>query len=135
ERTLFSLGADLNISISKYSKNKEAAFAWVDWFINKSNYSVEQAGGISASKSVPLPETLDAAKEAGAEFVMLTPATDELKGKMDEIVKESEVGLWLEEKKQILVEDAIGNRDKTFDQLMEEWNNSWEKAYNKILDN
>lgn len=135
ERTLFSLGADLNISISKYSKNKEAAFAWVDWFINKSNYSVEQAGGISASKSVPLPETLDAAKEAGAEFVMLTPATDELKGKMDEIDKESEVGLWLEEKKQILVEAAIGNRDKTFDQLMEEWNNSWEKAYNKILDN
>src|SRR5699024_9524014 len=93
ERTLFSLGADLNISISKYSENKEAAFAWVDWFINESNYSVEQAGGISASKSVPLPETLDAAKEAGAEFVMITPATDELKGKMDEIDKESEVGL------------------------------------------
>ncbi|PXW92213.1 ABC-type glycerol-3-phosphate transport system substrate-binding protein [Streptohalobacillus salinus] len=131
DRTLFSLGADMNISVSKFSENKPAAFAWVDWFINESGYSVEQAGGISASKDAPLPDAL--ADAGDAEFVMLTPSPDELKGKLDEIDKESEVGLWLEDNKQILVEAAIGNRDMSYDDIMEDWNNKWEAAYEQVM--
>lgn len=134
DRTLFSLGADFNISISKFSESKPAAFAWVDWFINESGYSVEQAGGISASKDVPLPDSLADAEAAGAEFVMLEPSPDELQGKLDEIDKESEVGLWGQDKKQILVEAAIGNRDMSFDDVMNDWNDAWEAAYNKIME-
>lgn len=134
DRTLFSLGADMNISISKFSDNKPAAFAWVDWFLHESGYAVEQAGGISASKDVPLPDTLAAAEEAGAEFVVLEPSPDELKGKLDEIDKESEVGLWAQDKKQVLVEAAIGNRDMSFDDVMNDWNDAWEAAYNKIME-
>ncbi|WP_062319691.1 ABC transporter substrate-binding protein [Halolactibacillus sp. JCM 19043] len=134
DRTLFSLSGDYNISISKFSENKPAAFAWVDWFINESGYSVEQAGGISAAKDVPLPDTLADAKAAGAEFVMLEPSPEELKGKLDAIDKESEVGLWAQDKKQILVEAAIGNRDMSFDDVMNDWNDAWEAAYNKIME-
>lgn len=133
EKTIFSLGADLNISINKNSENKDAAFAWVDWFIHESGYSVEQSGGISAAKDVPLPEALAAGEELGWEFSMLTPSPDDLKGKLDEIDKESEVGLWLEPKKKILIEAAIGNRDMSFDDVMNSWNADWEEAYNKVL--
>ncbi|MGP4041527.1 ABC transporter substrate-binding protein [Gracilibacillus sp. D59] len=133
EKTIFSLGADLNISINKHSENKEAAFAWVDWFIHESGYSVEQAGGISASKDVPLPEALAAGEEKGWEFSMLTPAPEGKKGLLDEIDKESEVGLWLEPRKQILIEAAIGNRDESFDDLMNKWNEDWSAAYEKIV--
>ncbi|SFL53570.1 ABC-type glycerol-3-phosphate transport system, substrate-binding protein [Gracilibacillus orientalis] len=132
ESTIFSLGADLNISINKHSENKEAAFAWVDWFIHESGYSVEQAGGISASKDVPLPEALEAGEEQGWEFSMLTPSPEGKKGLLDEIDKESEVGLWLEPRKQILIEAAIGNRDDSFDDLMNKWNEDWSAAYEKV---
>lgn len=134
ERTLFSMGADMNISVSKFSENKEAAFAWVDYFIHESGYSVEQAGGISASVDAELPEELTEAEEAGAEFVMLTPSPEDKLGLLDEIDKESEVGLWLEDEKQILIEAAIGNRAESFDEIMERWNNAWEDAYNKIVE-
>ncbi|WP_208586829.1 ABC transporter substrate-binding protein [Gracilibacillus suaedae] len=133
EETIFSLGADLNISINKHSENKEAAFAWVDWFIHESGYSVEQAGGISAAKDVPLPEALAAGEEEGWQFSMLTPSPDDKKGLLDEIDKESEVGLWLEPRKQILIEAAIGNRDDSFDDLMNKWNEDWSAAYEKIV--
>ncbi|WP_054859788.1 extracellular solute-binding protein [Gracilibacillus sp. JCM 18860] len=133
ENTIFSLGADLNISINKHSENKEAAFAWVDWFIHESGYSVEQAGGISASKDVPLPDELKEAEEAGAQFSMLTPAPEGKEGLLDEIDKESEVGLWLEPNKKILIEAAIGNRDESYDDVMKSWNEDWSKAYEKIV--
>ncbi|WP_186577112.1 ABC transporter substrate-binding protein [Aquibacillus kalidii] len=132
EKTIFSLGADLNISINKHSENKEAAFAWVDWFINESGYSVEQAGGISAAKDVPLPEALAAGEEKGWEFSMLTPSPEDKKGLLDEIDKESEVGLWLEPNKKILIEAAIGNRDMSYDDVMNSWNEDWKAAYEKV---
>ncbi|WP_440897708.1 ABC transporter substrate-binding protein [Amphibacillus sp. Q70] len=134
ERTLFSMGADMNISVSQFSDNKEAAFAWVDYFIHESGYAVEQAGGISASVDAPLPDALVEAEEAGAEFVMLTPSPEDKLGLLDEIDKESEVGLWLEDEKQILIEAAIGNRDESFDDIMERWNDAWEAAFNKIAE-
>ncbi|KAB8125602.1 carbohydrate ABC transporter substrate-binding protein [Gracilibacillus oryzae] len=133
EDTIFSLGADLNISINKNSENKEAAFAWVDWFIHESGYSVEQAGGISASKDVSLPPALAEAEEAGAQFSMLTPAPEGKEGLLDEIDKESEVGLWLEPNKKILIEAAIGNRDESYDDIMNSWNEDWSAAYDEIV--
>jgi len=133
DETMFSMGADMNISVNKNSDNKDAAFAWVDWFIHDSGYSVEQAGGISASKDVPLPEELQEAEEAGTEFVMLTPAIEGQEGLLDEIDKESEVGLWLEDNKKIIIEAAIGNRDESFDDIMESWNEDWEAAYEDIM--
>lgn len=134
EDTIFSLGADMNISVSKYSQNKEAAFAWVDWFIHESGYAVEQAGGISASVDVPLPTALQEAEAAGAQFAMLTPSPEGKEGLLDQIDKEAEVGLWLEDNKQILVEAAVGNRDMNYDDVMNDWNERWEEAYSSIVE-
>ncbi|WP_117168638.1 ABC transporter substrate-binding protein [Paraliobacillus sediminis] len=132
DTTLMSLGADLNISINKNSENKEAAHAWVDWFINESGYSVEQAGGMSANLDIPLPEALAAGEELGWEFATLTPSPEGKEGLLDEIDKEAEVGLWLEPNKKILIEAAIGNRDMSYEDVMNDWNEDWKEAHEKI---
>jgi len=41
--------------------------------------------------------------------------------------------LWLEDKKKILIEAAIGNRDMSYDEIMDSWNEAWNTASDKIL--
>ncbi|MGG3943584.1 ABC transporter substrate-binding protein [Peribacillus psychrosaccharolyticus] len=132
DKVIFPLGADFQIGINKNSDSKEAAEAWVDWFINESNYSVEQAGGISASKSAELPEELKQYEEQGVEFSLLTPANDGQDGLLDKIDKESEVGFWLEDHKKEIVEAGIGNRKESFDDIADRLNKDWNKARAKI---
>ncbi|MDG5471531.1 ABC transporter substrate-binding protein [Jeotgalibacillus sp. ET6] len=135
DEVFFPLGADLNIGVNKNSENKEAALAWVDWYINDSGYAVEQAGGISASYEVELPEDLAALEEQGIQFLLQDPAKEGEEGLLDEVDKESEVGLWLEDRKKVLIEAAIGNRDETFDELMEQWNEDWNAAVDEVAAN
>lgn len=132
EDVVFPLGADLNIGVNKNTDHKDAALAWVDWFINDSNYAIEEAGGISAAYDVDLPEDLAEHEEKGIEFLLQEPAKEGEEGLLDEIDKESEVGLWLEDRKKILIEAAIGNRDTSFDELMQQWNEDWNAAAEKI---
>ncbi|MDQ0225389.1 sugar ABC transporter substrate-binding protein [Bacillus sp. 7586-K] len=132
DKVIFPLGADFQIGVNKNSENKEAALAWVDWFIHESGYSVEQAGGISAAKDVPLPEELKQYEEQGVTFELLTPAKEGQEGLLDKIDKEAEVGLWLEDTPKRIVEAAIGNRDESFDDIMKELNADWNEAYDKV---
>lgn len=134
DKVIFPLGADYNIAVNKNSENKEAALAWLYYFTNESGYAVEQSGGINAAYDVPLPEDLAEFEEQGIEFSLLEPAKEGEEGLLDEIDKESEVGLWLEDKKKILIEAAIGNRDMTYDEIMDSWNEAWNTAAEKILD-
>ncbi|NPC93485.1 extracellular solute-binding protein [Bacillus sp. WMMC1349] len=133
DKVIFPLGADFQIAINKNSENKEAARAWVDWFIHESDYSVKQAGGISAAKDKPLPDELQHYKKEGVEFKLLTPAKEGQKGLMDKIDKEAEIGFWLEKNKKTIVEAGIGNRSESFDQLAEQYNKAWNKARTKIM--
>ncbi|WP_411334718.1 ABC transporter substrate-binding protein [Metabacillus indicus] len=133
DKVIFPLGADYQIGVNKHSESKEAALAWVDWFIHESGYSVEQAGGISAAKDVPLPEDLKKYEEQGVTFELLTPAKEGQEGLLDKIDKEAEVGLWLEDKPKRIVEAAIGNRDESFKDIMAELNADWNEAYDKIV--
>ena len=134
DKVIFPLGADLNITVNKNSEHKDAALAWLDWFINDSGYAVEQAGGINAAYDVPLPSELAEYEEQGIEFQLLAPAKEGEEGLLDEIDKESEVGLWLEDKKKVIIEAAIGNRDMTYDEIMEQWNEDWDAAAKKVIE-
>lgn len=132
EQIIFPLGADFQIAVNKNSENKEAAKAWVDWFIHESGYSVEQAGGISAAKDVPLPTALAEYEEQGVKFELLTPAKEGQEGLGDAIDKEAEIGHWLEDNKKRIVEAGIGNRDESFDDIAKEFNERWNAARAKI---
>lgn len=132
-KVIIPLGADYQIAINKHSKNKEAAKAWLYWFINESNYAVEQGGGISASKDVPLPEDLKEFEKQGVELSLLTPAKKGQEGLVDKIDKAAEIGFWLEDQKKRIVEAALGNRDETYDDIAKDLNKRWNKARAEIM--
>jgi len=127
-KQFFPTAADYNLGISKNSENKAAARAWVDWFIDKSNYSTEQAYGISALKSNPLPEDLKKLQETGVEFLPLTPSKKGQEGLVDKIDKEAEIGFWQPDFKKRIIEAAIGNKKESYDAIMKDLNKKWVKA-------
>src|SRR5690606_29073056 len=71
-----SSGGDYKIAINVNSKNKAAARAYLDWFLEESGYA-DQNGGINVLKGKPMPSTLAAFDELGVELISNTAATGE----------------------------------------------------------
>lgn len=127
-KVIVPLAADYNLAINVNSENKAAARAWVDWFTNKSNYAVEQAGSISPAKGAELPDMLKDYEKAGVEFQTITPAKAGEEGLVDKIDKEGEIGLWQPDFKKRIIEAAIGNTNESYDDIMKSLNEAWIKA-------
>ena len=119
-------GADYCYAINKNSENKEAARAWIDFMLDESGFALSE-GSISIKKGDPLPDTL--ADFSEVEMVVDNPATDENVDKFDTISNESEVGLYsVETEKQRIVEAALGKSGESFDDIMNDWNDKWNKT-------
>ncbi|UOE93060.1 ABC transporter substrate-binding protein [Alkalihalobacillus sp. LMS39] len=132
--TVYSVvGGDFNIGINANSQHKEAARAWLDWFINESNYAIDQ-GGISPIVGEDYPETLSAFQELGVEFISEATHREGEEGWLDMIDNESEVGLWQPGFKQRIIEAAIGNRSESFDDIMTDLNSRWEAARARVVE-
>lgn len=125
-------GGDYKIAINVNSKNKVAARAWLDWFINDSGFAKSQ-GGISPVVGGELPDTLSAFNELGVIYISDEP-NPEQEGYIDLIDNESEVGLWNPSFKQRIIEAAIGNRSESYDDIMKDLNDKWNNARVKIVD-
>lgn len=119
-------GADYCYGINKNSENKEAARAWIDFMLDESGFALSE-GSISIKKGDPLPDTL--ADFSEVTMVVDNPATDENVDKFDTISNESEVGLYsVETEKQRIVEAALGKSGESFDDIMNDWNEKWNKT-------
>lgn len=125
-------GADYCYGINKNSKNKEAARAWIDFMVDESGFALSE-GSISIVKDDPLPDTLSDFQ--GVEFIVDNPATAENEGLFDELSNDSEVGLFTQIEKQRIVEAAMGTRDESFDDIMNDWNQRWTESQKDILGN
>lgn len=126
-----SSGGDYKIAINVHSKNKEAARAWLDWFIHESGYAQSQ-GSISPIIGDPTPSTLDAFNELGVIYISDTP-NPEQEGYTDLIDQEGEIGLWNPDFKQRIIEAAIGNRSESYDDIMNDLNTRWNQARERIV--
>lgn len=120
-------GGDWKIAVNKNSKNKEAALAWLYWFVEESGYAASQ-GAISTIKGQPMPETLAAFDELGVELIADEPAPTEENGLWNQIDQESEIGFWSQNFKQRIIEAGIGNRDETIEDIFAELNKKWNDA-------
>lgn len=127
-KVIVPLADDYNIGISLHSKNKEAARAWVDWFINESGYPTTEGGGMSPVKGAELPEILKQYEGTDVTFQTITPAKAGEEGLVDAIDKQAEIGLWQPDFKKRIIEAAIGNRKESFDDIMKDLNDKWTKA-------
>ncbi|AZK46807.1 ABC transporter substrate-binding protein [Paenibacillus lentus] len=129
---IMPLAADYTLGINKHSKNKEAARAWIDWFIKKSGYPTEIAGGMSPVVGAALPDTLKQFEGTDVKFELQTPAQPGQEGWVDKIDKDAEIGLWQPDFKKRIIEAAVGNRKESFDDIMKELNDAWVKSRAKV---
>ena len=110
-KQLVRLGRDYVNGVSVHSKHQDIALAWVKFFA-ETDYSTRLASSVS-----PL---------------VGTAAQGEDQGLLDKIDKESEVGLLDATFKQRIIDAAIGNRDETYDDIMNDLNSSWVAAMDTL---
>lgn len=120
-------GGDYKAGINVNSENKEAAEAWLIWFVAESGYALSQ-GAISPVIGDPFPDTLAAFDDLG---VILVSNDDSLEGEasfLDDIDSEAEIGRWTQDYRVRIVEAAIGNTGETFEEIMDDLNARWSDA-------
>lgn len=120
-------GGDYSIGISVHTENKEAARAWVDWFIDESGFAQNQTG-ISPVIGADMPEVLKGFQDLGVEFVANDPAPAGEESLLDEVDSESEIGRWNESYRKRLLEGAIGATGESFEDIISDLNSKWAAA-------
>ncbi|WP_030434471.1 ABC transporter substrate-binding protein [Actinoplanes subtropicus] len=112
---------DYQEAVSVHSQHKEAARAWLDWFVDKSTYAQDQEL-LPTLKSAPLPGTMKAYQEAGVQFIEENQAKTATVTSID---KESEVGLATPDYRQHIVDMARGAAAGSLDSYFAELNKKW----------
>jgi ABC-type glycerol-3-phosphate transport system substrate-binding protein len=124
------IGGDYNLAVSKHSKAKAAAWAWIQWVVEDSGYT-EAQGMISPVLDKPLPENLQGFEEAGVELMEINPAPAGKEGLINNVADDSQVDLYGPIYRQKLVDiargAADGDKESYFAELNERWGASVEK--------
>lgn len=120
-------GGDLRLAINKNSPCKEAAHAWVDFFIDESGYAANESGIPTAIEGAS-PAWFQAFKDAGVNLFSENPPPAGEEGLRDNVAKEAEIDLWGNVYRQALVDDARGQTDKGMDALFADLNKRWGEA-------
>lgn len=120
-------GADYSIGVNVHSENKDAAKAWVEWFVNESGFTVDQ-GGISPVMGAEMPATLQGFADLGVIYVSNNPAPAGEETFLDDVDQESEIGRWSEAYRMRIVEAALGLSGETFDEIIDDLNTRWTNA-------
>ncbi|BCJ47721.1 sugar ABC transporter substrate-binding protein [Actinoplanes ianthinogenes] len=126
-----NIDGDKLAAVSKNSKNKATAKAWLDFFVNESGFSTDQQA-IPPAIDQPLPKGLQEFTATGVELVE-TPAATTNSGKEDEIIKESEIDLKGPIYRQKMVDVARGAAKGDKDSFFADLNQRWNKAQAQVM--
>ncbi|WP_405010826.1 ABC transporter substrate-binding protein [Kitasatospora sp. NBC_01539] len=122
------LRPDYQYAVNVHSKHKEAARAWIDWFLTKSG-SAAAEGSISAVKGTELPATLQPFKEKSVRFI---PEAQERTAEVNKIDKASEIGITAQDYRQRLVDVARGSAGGGAESFFKDLNKKWSEAQQTI---
>jgi ABC-type glycerol-3-phosphate transport system substrate-binding protein len=126
-----AIDGDKLAAVSKTSKNKATARAWLDWFVTESGFAADQQA-IPPAVDQPLPKTLQDFTATGVEL-MEVPSAIANAGKEDEIIRESEIDLKGDIYKQKLVDIARGAAKGDKESYFAELNKRWGAAQSRVL--
>ncbi|WP_436763788.1 ABC transporter substrate-binding protein [Streptosporangium sp. V21-05] len=115
---------DYQYAVNINSQVKEAARAWIEWFVNSSG-DAQKALSISSVKGAPLPESLQPFQEAKVKLVHMGFAKNAL---VNDIDKASEVGLNAQEYRQRIVDVARGAAEGDLGGVFADLNKRWSEA-------
>jgi len=123
------IGGDYNLAVSKHSESKAAAWAWIQWVVEKSGYT-ESQGMISPVIDKELPTNLQGFSDAGVELMEINPAPAGKEGLINDIANDSQIDLYGPLYRQKLVDiargAADGDKESYFTELNERWGASVE---------
>jgi raffinose/stachyose/melibiose transport system substrate-binding protein len=111
-------------AVSIHSQHKEAARAWVDWFVDKSTFAQDQAL-LPTLKTGAMPPELKAYQDGGVQFVQLDQEKNAIVSSID---NESEIGLNKPDYRQHIIDLARGAADGSLDGYFAELNKKWAAA-------
>lgn len=121
-----SAGADYSYGINANATDDEkaAAMVFVKWMTEKSGFSYNEDGLPVAASSTDTKLSFD-----GVTFLEDEPALEGEEDFLNEMNAESELNINAggDSKIQAIIEHA-SNGDKTFDEIMDEWNTAWSDA-------
>lgn len=117
------------INVSSSADNQTAALVFVKWMTEKSGYSYNEGGLPLAVGDENYPEVYDEFLANNVEFVSNEPALEGEEDTLNELNADSELMVAANgnDKIQKIVEHA-SNKDKSFDDIMKEWNQKWSDA-------
>jgi ABC-type glycerol-3-phosphate transport system substrate-binding protein len=118
------IGGDYNLAVSKHSKAKAAAWAWIQWVAADSGYT-EAQGMISPVIDKPLPDNLVGFEEAGVELMEINAAPAGKEGLINAIADDSQIDLYGPLYRQKLVDIARGAADGDKESYFAELNERW----------
>lgn len=127
-----AVGGDYNLGISVHSDAKEAAWAWIQWFMNDSGFADAQ-GGISPLKDGGFPDNLADFETAGVEFVEQLPAEPGNEGKLDAIDSAAEIGLFQATYRKRIIDAARGQSGETLQAIFDDLNSRWATARAEVM--
>ncbi|GJF34731.1 sugar ABC transporter substrate-binding protein [Kitasatospora sp. NE20-6] len=122
------LRPDYQYAVNVHSKHKEAARAWLDWFITKSG-SAAAEGSISSVKGTALPDSLKPFQDKNVRFVPESQNRIEAVNKID---KASEIGITSQDYRQRLMDVARGAAGGDADSFFKDLNKKWSDAQSTI---
>lgn len=125
------IGGDYNLAVSKYSKSKAAAWAFIQFLVNESGYTDDQ-GMISTLKDADLPANLQDFETAGVELMELNPAPAGQESLLSDIANDSKVDINGQIYRQKLVDIARGAADGDKASYFAELNKAWGESVAKL---
>ena len=118
---------DMPLCINVHSKNKATAYAWIKYMAEKSDW-VAYTEAIPCKKGAPYPDVLESFGEMNVNYIQTAApkaSEEDVFGNLD---KESEIGFSTDPEKKRIVDAAMGSSGETFDDIMADWNERWNKA-------
>lgn len=122
---------DKLLAVSKNSKNKATAKAWVNWFVNDSGYAKSQ-GAISPVKSDPTPDTLADFKGLGVEYLELNPDPKGKEALLTDIANTAQVDIFGNTYRQKLIDTARGAASGDERSFFSDLNKRWAAARDQV---
>jgi raffinose/stachyose/melibiose transport system substrate-binding protein len=126
-----AIDGDKLAAVSRNSKNKATARAWLDWFVNDSGFAADQQA-IPPAVDQPLPGSLRDFTATGVELLEVPSAVTNA-GKEDEIIKESEIDLKGTIYRQKLVDIARGAAKGDKESAFADLNKRWGAAQSQVM--
>ena len=124
-------GGNYSYAINKDASedNQIAAMLYMKWLLEESTMFADE-GSIPALKSAPMPDVMAAFD--GVELLSDNAALEGEEDLFNELNNESEVGINNSDYPDIAIAEAAMYGDRSFDEIMDEWNQKWSAAQESL---